>query len=71
MEKNERKFWFVNISEYNHRTMGLLEGKNWTLEGDGGSKIIKNCQASLIMNDPYRKKREYTDRNIKIISNFN
>ena len=24
MEKNERKFWFVNISEYHHQTMGLI-----------------------------------------------
>ena len=24
MEKNKNKFWFVNISEYHHRTMGLL-----------------------------------------------
>ena len=24
-----------------------------------------------VMNDHYREKREYTDRNIKIISNFN
>ena len=24
MEKNKNKFWFVNISEYHHREMGLL-----------------------------------------------
>ena len=24
MEKNEKKIWFVNISEYHHRTMGLF-----------------------------------------------
>jgi hypothetical protein len=24
MEKNEKKIWFVNISEYHHRTMGLI-----------------------------------------------
>ena len=24
MEKNEKKTWFVNISEYPHGTMGLL-----------------------------------------------
>ena len=24
MEKNEKKNWLVNISEYHHRTMGLL-----------------------------------------------
>ena len=23
-KKNGKKFWFVNISEYHHRTMGLL-----------------------------------------------
>jgi hypothetical protein len=23
MEKNEKKIWFVNISEYHHRAMGL------------------------------------------------
>ena len=24
MEKNKNKFWFVNISEYHHREMGLV-----------------------------------------------
>ena len=24
MEKNEKKIWFVNISEYHHRAMGLM-----------------------------------------------
>ena len=28
-----------------------LEGKNWTLGGNGGSKIVKNRRASF-MNDP-------------------
>jgi len=26
MEKTEKKLWFVNISEYHHRTMGLVSG---------------------------------------------
>ena len=27
-KKNEKKIWFVNISEYHHRTMGLIsDGK--------------------------------------------
>jgi hypothetical protein len=33
MEKNEKKIWFVNISEYHHRTMGLLVGTR-TQESD-------------------------------------
>ena len=24
MEKTQKKFWFVNISEYHHRAMGLM-----------------------------------------------
>ena len=25
-----------------------LEGKNWKLEWDGGSKIVKNCRTSFM-----------------------
>ena len=32
MEKNEKKIWFVNISEYHHRTMGLLSKLKVILE---------------------------------------
>ena len=32
MEKSETKFWFVNISEYDHRTMGL-KSNFFTSEG--------------------------------------
>ena len=33
----------------------ILEGKNWTLGGDGGSKIVKNRRTSF-MDDPFYSK---------------
>ena len=36
MEKNEKKIRFVNISEYHHRTMGLLRLKNSSMNKTHG-----------------------------------
>ena len=33
MEKNEKKIWFVNISEYHHRKMGLVSNQYKCLLG--------------------------------------
>ena len=48
MEKNGKKIWFVKISEYHHRTMGLLKQK---LKGLISIEIYIHVFLILVLDD--------------------